>query len=122
MNIGFLDRRIVIQSASRTADVYGQTVPSWSTYVTVWAALDNKSASSAVLEEQETSTNRVTWRVRSSTQTRAVTPKYRISYGGDIYNILAVQEVGRKNELHFITERVVSELSLIHISEPTRPY
>ena len=109
MNIGFLDRRIIIQSASRTADVYGQTVPSWATYVTVWAALDNESASSAVLEEQETSTNRVTWRVRSSTQTRAVTPKYRISYGGDIYNILAVQEVGRKNELHFITERVVSE-------------
>jgi SPP1 family predicted phage head-tail adaptor len=109
VNIGFLDRRIVIQSASRTADVYGQTVPSWSTYATVWAALDNKAASSAVLQEQETSTNRVTWRVRSSTETRAVTPKYRISYGGDIYNILAVQEVGRKHELHFITERVVSE-------------
>ena len=51
MNIGFLDRRIVIQSASRTADAYGQTVPSWSTYATVWAALDNKSASGAVLEE-----------------------------------------------------------------------
>ena len=101
MNIGFLDRRIVIQSASRTADLYGQTVPSWSTYVTVWAALDNKSASSAVLQEQETSTNRVTWRVRSSSETRAVTPKFRISYDGEIYNILAVQEVGRKNELHY---------------------
>ena len=109
MNIGFLDRRIVIQSASRTADAYGQTVPTWNTYVTCWAALDNKAASSSVLQEQETSTNRVTWRVRSSTLTRAVTPKYRISYGGDIYNILAVQEIGRKSELHFITERVVSE-------------
>ena len=75
----------------------------------MWAALDNKAASSAVLQEQETSTNRVTWRVRSSTETRAVTPKYRISYDGDIYNILAVQEIGRKSELHFITERVVSE-------------
>ena len=32
------------------------------------------------------------------TETRAVTPKYRISYDGDIYNILAVQEIGRKSE------------------------
>ena len=84
-------------------------MPLWSTYATVWAALDNKAASSAVLQEQETTTNRGTWRVRSSTETRAVTPKYRISYNGDIYNILAVQEIGRKSELHFITERVVSE-------------
>ncbi len=75
----------------------------------MWGALGNKAASRAVLQEQGARTNRVRWRVRSSTETRAVTPKYRISYGGDIYNILAVQEIGRKSELHFITERVVSE-------------
>ena len=40
MNIGYLDRRIIIQSATRTADKYGQTVPAWESYATVWAALD----------------------------------------------------------------------------------
>jgi hypothetical protein len=75
----------------------------------VWAALDNKSASGVVIQEQESTINRVTWRVRSSTTTRAVTPKYSIRYKTDMYNIVAVQEVGRNNELHFITERVKSE-------------
>jgi hypothetical protein len=59
--------------------------------------------------EQETTKNTVTWRVRSSSTTRAVTPKYTIRYGSDIYNILAIQEVGRNDSLHFITERVISE-------------
>ena len=109
MNIGFLDRRITFVAPATDRNEYGEVTGDTTDYATVWAALDNKGASGAVIQEQESTINRVTWRVRSSTETRAVTPKYRISYGGDIYNILAVQEIGRKSELHFITERVVSE-------------
>ena len=109
MNIGYLDRRITFVAPSTSQNVYGEVTGTGTDYATVWAALDNKSASGVVDQEQETTINRVTWRVRSSTTTRAVTPKYRIRYKTDFYNIVAVQEIGRNNELHFITERVISE-------------
>ena len=109
MNIGFLDRRIVFQTQAATVDDYGDSTGSWFDSITVWAALDNKSAGSTVIQEQENTINRVTWRVRSSAATRLVTPKWRIKYGSDFYNILAIQEVGRQNELHFVSERVISE-------------
>jgi SPP1 family predicted phage head-tail adaptor len=109
MNIGFLDRRITFVAPSTATNSYGEVYGSGVDYATVWAALDNKGASSAVIMEQETTRNTVTWRVRSSSTTRAVTPKYTIRYGSDVYNILAIQEVGRNSELYFITERVISE-------------
>jgi len=109
MNIGFLDRRITFVNQQTTQNAYGELVGTPVDGVTVWAALDNKSANSSVLTEQDTSINVVTWRVRSSTDTRAITPKYKIRYGTDMYNILAVQEIGRNNELHFVSERVISE-------------
>lgn len=109
MNIGYLDRRITFVAPATDRNEYGEVTGDTTDYATVWAALDNKSASGAVIQEQESTINRVTWRVRSSTTTRAVTPKYSIRYKTDMYNILAVQEVGRNNELHFITERVKSE-------------
>ena len=109
MNIGFLDRRITFVAPAVTPNAYGEITGAGTDIVTVWAAMDNKSAANSVVQEQESTINRVTWRVRSSTVTRLVTPKYTIRYGSDVYNILAIQEVGRKSELHFITERVISE-------------
>jgi head-tail adaptor len=109
MNIGFLDRRITFVIPSVAANAYGEITGAGTDIATVWAAMDNKSAANSVIQEQESTINRVTWRVRSSSVTRLVTPKYTIRYGSDVYNILAIQEVGRKNELHFITERVISE-------------
>jgi head-tail adaptor len=112
MNIGFLDRRITIEApaSSPTLNAYGEAVSDvWQTFVTVWAAMDNKAARSSIIADQETAINRVTWRVRSSSFTRIVTPKYRVKYGNDYYNILAVQEVGRKDMIHLVTERVISE-------------
>jgi SPP1 family predicted phage head-tail adaptor len=109
MNIGFLDRRISFYAPSTTRDNYGAKSGSATLYTTVWAALDNKSASGSVMMEQETSVNRVVWRVRSSSTTRAITPKYTIQYSGDTYEILAIEEVGRNAELHFHTQKVVSE-------------
>jgi SPP1 family predicted phage head-tail adaptor len=109
VNIGFLDRRITFVAPSNATNSYGEVYGTGVDYATVWAALDNKAASNSVQTEQETTRNAITWRVRSSSTTRAITPKYTIRYGSDTYNILAIQEVGRKNELHFITERVISE-------------
>jgi len=109
MNIGYLDRRITLVAPLTAVDSYGAPIGGGAIVATVWAAFDNKSANNSVIQEQETTRNVVIWRVRSSSTTRLVTPKYTIRYGSDVYNILAIQEVGRKAELHFISERVISE-------------
>jgi len=109
MIVGRLDRRITFVAPSTASNAYGEVTGSGTDYTTVWAAMDNKNASSKVIFDQETTRNVITWRVRSSTSTRAVTPKYVIRYGSDLYNILAVQEIGRHDELHFISERVISD-------------
>lgn len=109
MNIGFLDRRIIFYAPSTSINSYGEKTGSDTLYATVWAAMDHKSASSKMDQEQESSVNNLVWRVRSSTTTRAITPKYTIRYGNEKYEILAIQEVGRNSELHFVSRRVVSE-------------
>ena len=109
MNIGYLDRRITLVAPLTAVDSYGAPIGGGVNVATVWAAFDNKSANNSVIQEQQTTRNVVIWRVRSSSTTRLVTPKYTIRYGSDVYNILAIQEVGRKAELHFISERVISE-------------
>jgi SPP1 family predicted phage head-tail adaptor len=109
MNIGFLDRRISFYAPSNSINSYGEKTGNDTLYATVWAAMDHKSASSKMDQEQESSINNLVWRVRSSTTTRAITPKYTIRYGSDSYEILAIQEVGRNSELHFVSRRIVSE-------------
>lgn len=111
MNIGYLDRRITLELRGSNLNAYGEPDDSWSSVGTVWAAMDNSASKARNMQdlEQDVTRNVVTWRVRSSTLTRQVTPKYRVNYGGEYYNILAVQERGRKDEIRLITERVVSE-------------
>ena len=109
MNIGYLDRRITLELRGSSLNAYGEPDDSWSSVGTVWAGMDHGSATGKQDLEQDVTRNVVTWRVRSSTLTRQVTPKYRVNYGGEYYNILAVQERGRKDEIRLITERVVSE-------------
>ncbi len=81
MIVGRLDRRITFVAPSTASNSYGEVTGSGTDYTTVWAAMDNKNASSKVIFDQETTRNVITWRVRSSTSTRAVTPKYVIRYG-----------------------------------------
>ena len=109
MNIGYMDRRIELQLNAGTLDGYGATSSSWTTSATVWAAMDTKGSSTSIEFEQETAKYLVTWRIRSSSTTRNVTPKWRVKYGTDLYEIKAVQEKGRNDELHLITERIVAE-------------
>lgn len=109
MNIGYLDRRITLELRGSSLNAYGEPDDAWSSVGTVWAAMDHGSATGKQDLEQDVTRNAVIWRVRSSSLTRQVTPKYRVNYGGQYYNILAVQERGRKDEIRLITERVVSE-------------
>ena len=109
MNIGYLDRRIEVEYQATGVNAYGEPTGSYTSIGAFWAAMDHGSASGKQDLEQDVTRNVVTWRIRSSALTRTITPKYRVKYDGAYYNILAVQERGRKDEIRLITERVVSE-------------
>ena len=105
MNIGGLDRRIVIQSPSHSANAYGEREETWGAFATCWAQIERKPA--AVEQnsgEQMVSVNKVVFNIRYSSTTKNTKSGYRISYDSKIYNILGVHEVGRQERIRLITE------------------
>lgn len=109
MNIGYMDRRITVQEDTGTANLYGEVSSTWSDVATVWAAMDMTNSSSRIEFEQETAKYMVTWRIRSSTISRAFTESMRVNDGSNIYHIKAILEKGRNDELHLVTQKVVSQ-------------
>ena len=105
MNIGALDRRIVVEKNTSTANDYGELVSGWAVFCTVWAAIDRKPyAREGNSGEQIISFQSVTFNIRYSSTTKLIEPSYRILYSGKYYNILGVQEVGRQEQLRVVTE------------------
>jgi len=109
MNIGALDRRVILQQPTSVVNDYGERMVTWSTYATVWAAIERKpSASERNSGEQVVSFQSVTFMIRNSSQVELLSPSYRISYDGKYYEILGVQELGRSEQLRVITELLVN--------------
>ena len=109
MNIGALDRRVILQAPRSTINDYGERVIDYITYATVWASIERKpSASQQTSAEQVVSFQSVTFMIRNSSQVALLSPSYRISYDSKIYEILGVQELGRNEQLRVITELLVN--------------
>lgn len=90
-----IDRKIVIQSSTRTQDGSGQPVPTWSDLLTCYGEKDARVGSEQVQADQVTSQNIVNWVVRYDAR---ITPKMRISYNAQYYNIVSVTELEGRNQ------------------------
>lgn len=101
MRAGRLDRRITLQSVTRTQDAAGQAIESWADLATCWAEVRPVRGAEAVAggERQATSLRefRIRWR-------EGVTPQYRIVFEARNYDIRDVQEIGRREGLLLIAE------------------
>jgi len=104
MNIGHMDRRIALQSTTLTTNDYGQRVASWATYATVWASIKYKGGSEKVTDDQVGSTQTVDFTIRYSTDVSGVKASHRLVYNSQNYEILYVQEIGRKEGLILVCE------------------
>ena len=87
MRAGALRHTLVIEQPTETQDGHGQAVPSWSTFATVWGALDplNGREIFAAAQVQAEITARARIRYLAG-----VTPKMRITFESKIYAITAV--------------------------------
>ena len=105
MNIGGLDRRIIIQNYATNTNLYGELMEVWQDYTTVWAQIERKPAAVETNSaEQMVSVNKVVFNIRYSSITKLVKPHHRVKHDDKYYNILGVHEVGRQERIRLITE------------------
>ena len=105
MNIGALDRRVTLQRPITTQNDYGERVAAWTTYATVWAAIERKPhAREQNSGEQMLSVQSVVFKIRYSTTVSILEASHRVLYDSKFYNVQGVQEVGRADTLRVITE------------------
>lgn len=101
MKFGRMDSRILIERATLTTNAYGERAMSWSTLATVWADVIFRegSGTEVVQSLQLLSKQPVHFIIRYSTTVAGVTPKDRVTYNSKVYNIEAIQEIGRNEGL-----------------------
>ena len=93
---GTLDRRIIIQTRSTSADAYGSPVETWADTVTVWAGVEYPKTGSG--EQYYDAVAIATTAVIFTIRYRAVDPATnRIEYNGEVYDIERIGEIGRRN-------------------------
>jgi SPP1 family predicted phage head-tail adaptor len=96
MNIGRLRKRVQLQQLVRNQDDFGEAVPSYSTYATVWASVEPLQGRELEFAQQISAeiTHKVTIRYNA-----AVTSEHRVVYGERILEIEAVINPEERNEM-----------------------
>jgi len=96
MKAGKLDKTITIETASTTADSFGEPIESWSTLATVPATVLSDRGSERFQNQQVIGTAVKTFRIRWRSD---VTVKNRIVYDSRNWDIRDVREIGRREGL-----------------------
>lgn len=108
MNIGRLDRRIVIEQPTNVASATtGEVSMTWETLDTVWATVTYPKSATVSLEGLEQARQTAVTPVEFTIRYREdVTEKMRIYYRSEYYNIHRVNYSGARNELlKLVTEK-----------------
>lgn len=100
MRAGDLDRKIVIQTVTESRSGSGAVTDSWSAFATVWAKVRPLSGREYLAAAQINAEVDTEFTIRWLS---GVTPKMRISYDGNIYDIEHIAEIGRREGLKILT-------------------
>lgn len=96
MKIGNLRHRITIQKKSATRDSYGAETISWTTYLTVWAAIEPLRGRE-YMEARQVQAD-VDTRIRMRAQSvYTIKPGMQVLFGARIFDIISVIEVEERN-------------------------
>lgn len=99
---GELDRRIVVQSQTTTANDFGEYTGTWGTKFTCWSKVVEKSGKEGETGSQIMATKRVEFYIRHVSN---ITAQDRISYDGDIYTIESVTNADQRKSFMKIVTR-----------------
>lgn len=113
MQAGKLDRKISIERRTDTRDAAGQPIPTWRRIgLTRWAAVKPVTGSERFTADQVIGRQQTEFQVRWASDLSDLNPIDRIVYpvtsspsDSEIYDILAVHEIGRRTGFSIITSR-----------------
>ena len=95
MRAGRLDRRVTIQSATRTKDAGGQPVASWSTTATVWATVQPLRGDERLVAQQQIGHVDTRFRIRNNDDI-SVSVEDRLVLDSENYVIRSILPFGRR--------------------------
>jgi SPP1 family predicted phage head-tail adaptor len=105
MEAGKLNKRITIQQQSTTQDSYGEAVNTWTTFATVWAAIN------PIIGKEFFASDIVNSKVTTKIRIRYLSgllPKMRAVYGSKNYDIKAIMNIAEKNaQMLLMCEEVI---------------
>ncbi|MET4634975.1 phage head closure protein [Kaistia defluvii] len=99
MATGPLDRRITIERYVSARDALNNPVEAWSPLATVWASKTDVRDSEKFAAKENGASIETRFQIRWSTDVADVNPKDRINYGGRVFDIVGVKEIGRREGL-----------------------
>ena len=97
MDIAAMNVRITIQRNETIIDRYGNHKNAWTDYYSCYATISGEGGQEQAVVGETVENTEISFTVRYSSETALVTStKYRISYAGETYNILAVDHLNMK--------------------------
>ncbi len=105
MRSGRLDRRITIERRTVAQNSFGEENETWSNAGELWAEKRHERVLERFASQQRYASAEVAFRVRWFPLIPTVTAAlddYRITYEGREYNILGIDEIGRREGAHVV--------------------
>lgn len=93
MNIGRLDRKILIQKRTDTVNDFAEPIFTWSTFHECFSNVQSAGGNEAFEADAITANNRKKFKIRFFD---GINESMRILYDGNYYQILQIQELGRE--------------------------
>lgn len=104
VKIGALDRLITVRSeATSTTNSLGEVTAVTNTDTTVWAHVMNNDKEETDINDKQTVVENRTFVIRY----RTLTYQNKIVYNSNVYDIIGIEEAGRRMYLKVKTKRVV---------------
>jgi SPP1 family predicted phage head-tail adaptor len=109
MLAGKLDRRITLQRYGITYNDDNEPVEGFTDLATVWASWRRASARETLASAEINAAATDVFEIRWSSVVSEINPKDRLIYQGDVYDIQAVAEIGRREGLRIDATRHTDE-------------
>lgn len=108
MDIAAMNVQVAFQKNETVTDKYGNHKNAWTDYFTCYATIGGETGQEQAVVGETVENTDMNVTVRYCTETAAViSTKYRILFGDDIYDILAVDHLNyKKNALKFKCRKV----------------
>lgn len=97
MRAGDLNKRVTFERMTRVPDGGGGWTQAWGDPLTVWAQFSPERGRERIKAGRVADAMAGVLRIRSSTQSRALTPSHRVTVDGMVWNVRAIANPDQRN-------------------------